>query len=125
MIHDSERCEAAAWVREHGGEARPAHEEGGKVTEHDMDLYAPLDDCGAEPERVCATCGNFDECPCGCRYGVCREYIKELENAALERTCRISFDEEAGCWRCSECGWDLTPGEEQFCPMCGAKVMTE
>lgn len=42
-----------------------------------------------------------------------------------ERTCRISFDEEVGCWRCSECGWELTPGEEQFCPMCGAKVMTE
>ena len=44
-------------------------------------------------------------------------------NRRAERTCRIDFDEEVGCWRCSECGWELTPGEEQFCPMCGAKVV--
>ena len=52
--------------------------------------------------------------------------VGSLENPRVyvpERTCRIDFDEEVGCWRCSECGWELTPGEEQFCPMCGAKVV--
>ena len=44
-------------------------------------------------------------------------------NRRAERTCHIDFDEEVGCWRCSECGWELAPDEEQFCPMCGAKVV--
>lgn len=44
-------------------------------------------------------------------------------NRRAERTCSIVRDEEVGCWRCSECGWELTPDEEQFCPMCGAKVI--
>ena len=47
----------------------------------------------------------------------------DLWNRRAERTCSIIRDEEVGCWRCSECGWELTPGEEQFCPMCGAKVV--
>ena len=52
--------------------------------------------------------------------------VGSLENPRVyvpERTCRIDFDEEVGCWRCSECGWELAPNEEQFCPMCGAKVV--
>lgn len=54
--------------------------------------------------------------------------VGSLENPRVyvpERTCRIDFDEEVGCWRCSECGWELTPGEEQFCPMCGARIRGE
>lgn len=43
------------------------------MTEHDMDLYAPVDDAGAEPERVCVTCRHFDPCPRAvCDKGVCR-----------------------------------------------------
>ena len=49
----------------------------------------------------------------------------EAWNRRAERTCSIVRDEEVGCWRCSECGWELAPDEEQFCPMCGAKVVTE
>ena len=52
-------------------------------------------------------------------------YGRKAVRYVPERTCRIDFDEEVGCWRCSECGWELAPDEEQFCPMCGAKVVTE
>ena len=41
------------------------------MTEHDLDLYAPLDDCGSRlVPKTCGTCLNFFELCCG--YGVCR-----------------------------------------------------
>lgn len=51
--------------------------------------------------------------------------LADLIEPEPERTCRVDFDEEVGCWRCSECGWELTPGDEQFCPKCGARVVDE
>lgn len=40
---------------------------------YDADLYAPMDDAGAEQERVCATCRYYEPCPCGCVWGICRD----------------------------------------------------
>lgn len=39
------------------------------MTGYDMDLYAPLDDCGAPDPRTCFTCSHLIELCCD--YGVC------------------------------------------------------
>ena len=56
-------------------------------------------------------------------HGSHRGMNRDAWNSRAGRTCSIVRDEEVGCWRCSECGWELAPDEEQFCPMCGAKVV--
>ena len=72
----------------------------------------------AAPHRWTVECDS-----CGAHVGSdTRHKARAKWNRRAERTCRIDFDEEVGCWRCSECGWELTPGEEQFCPMCGRRL---
>lgn len=41
------------------------------MTDHDYDPQAPMCE-DVEPEHVCSTCRNFEPCPCGCEWGVCR-----------------------------------------------------
>lgn len=43
------------------------------MTEHDMDLYAPLDDYGAKDPRTCSTCSHLIELCCD--YGVCELWL--------------------------------------------------
>lgn len=89
---------------------------------------------GAHIKEISGVCEAL--CTVGCSDSECMGYETLLckptpeeaiaaWNRRAERTCSIVRDEEVGCWRCSECGWELTPGEEQFCPMCGAKVVGE
>lgn len=73
----------------------------------------------AAPHRWTVECDS-----CGAHVGSDTRYKARAKwNRRAERTCRVDFDEEVGCWRCSECGWELTPGDEQFCPVCGARVV--
>ena len=44
-----------------------------------------------------------------------------------ERTCRVEID-EYGCYPCSSCGVDIPSrfvGSIDYCPWCGAKVVSE
>ena len=89
---------------------------------------------------VCKECGLRLEAYSDAEYKVAQAYMGDFEsahkftweqardavadkwNSRAGRTCSIVRDEEVGCWRCSECGWELAPDEEQFCPMCGARI---
>ena len=97
----------------------------------------PCPFCGGEPD-VHYFAHDDSECTVMCSNPNCRASVSarscgsmttaynraiSLWNRRAERTCGIVRDKEVGCWRCSECGWELTPDEEQFCPMCGAHVI--
>ena len=64
-----------------------------------------------------------------CCGGVYPYYDTEAEaveawNTRAERTCELTLDGTDGCFGCSECDENIPP-LANYCPNCGAKVVSE
>ena len=97
-----------------------------------MDELKPCPFCGGEAEMLTAESMHG-----GYLFGImcndCRSrgdvYDTEAEaiaawNSRAERTCELTFDGTDGNFGCSECLENIPP-LSNYCPNCGAKVVSE
>lgn len=92
----------------------------------------PCPFCGGEAEILTAESmygGNLYGVLCDCCAGRTDVFVTEAEaiaawNSRAEPTCQLTLDGTDGNFGCSECLENIPP-LSNYCPHCGAKVVSE
>lgn len=94
-----------------------------------MSELLPCPFCGGEAQVARTAAGYWaaycEEPMCG-RVGNFKTEADAIEawNTRAERTCELTLDGTDGCFGCSECDENIPP-LANYCPNCGAKVVSE
>lgn len=100
------------------------------LTHTEPDSWSKLmRDASAQPFAYCATHGLLgEEAPTNEKFA--RDLVRRAKRLAEadadfepQRTCSYERDEQADCWRCSECREPEPVGGARYCPSCGAMVV--